>query len=78
MVVFFNGVNVLSSWTPQGDTQYTSGVLTLPAGYTPVVSRWFDTGGGGISLLRTNINGGGFTENGTGRYFYLASNITQT
>jgi hypothetical protein len=78
MVVFFNGVNVLSSWTPQGDTQYTSGVLTLPAGYTPVVSRWFDTGGGGISLLRTNINGGGFTEKGTGRYFYLASNITQT
>jgi hypothetical protein len=78
MVVFFNGVNVLSSWTGQGDTQYTSGSITLPAGYTPIVSRWYDGGGGGQSILRTNINGGGFTDNGAGRYFYLASNITQT
>jgi hypothetical protein len=78
MVVFFNGVNVLSSWIPQADTQYTSGLITLPIGYTPIVSRWFDSGGGGQSILRTNINGGGFTENGAGRYFYLASNITQT
>jgi hypothetical protein len=78
MVVFFNGSNVLSSWTGQGDTQYTSGSVTLPAGYTPIVSRWYDGGGGGQSILRTNINGGGFTENGAGRYFYLASNITQT
>ena len=78
MVVFFNGVNVLQSWAGQGDTQYTSGSITLPAGYTPIVSRWYDGGGGGQSILRTNINGGGFTENGAGRYFYLASNITQT
>ena len=78
MVVFFNGVNVLQSWASQGDTQYTSGSITLPAGYTPIVSRWYDGGGGGQSILRTNINGGGFTENGAGRYFYLASNITQT
>ena len=59
MVVFFNGVNVLQSWAGQGDTQYTSGSITLPAGYTPIVSRWYDGGGGGQSILRTNINGGG-------------------
>ena len=78
MVIYFNGTNVLQSWTPQGATTYTSGTVTLPAGYTPILSRWQDGGGGGQSILRYSINGGGFTEDGTGRYFYLPSNITQT
>ena len=77
MRVDFNGTNVLLSWTPQGETAYTSATLTLPAGYTPIVMRWFDTGGGGASRLLWNINGSGYTSNGAGVFFYDTSNITQ-
>jgi hypothetical protein len=77
MRVDFNNVNVLNQWQQQGQTGYTSAVLSLPAGYTPLLVRWYDTGGGGASLLRWSINGGGYTSNGTGVLFYAQSNITQ-
>lgn len=78
MRVDFNNVNVLNQWQQQGQTGYTSASLTLPAGYTPLLIRWYDTGGGGASLLRWSINGGGYSSNGSGVLFYATSNITQT
>ena len=77
MRVDFNSVNVLNQWQQQGQTGYTSAVVTLPAGYTPITIRWYDTGGGGASLFRWNINSSGYTSNGTGVFFYAQSNITQ-
>jgi hypothetical protein len=73
----FNGVNAINQWQQQGATTYTSASLTLPAGYTPIIMRWYDTGGGGASIMSYNINGAGFTSNGTGVFFYAQSNITQ-
>ena len=74
----FNGVNAINQWQQQGATTYTSGVLTLPSGYTPIVMRWYDTGGGGAATMEYNINSTGYTSNGTNVYFYATSNITQT
>lgn len=74
----FNNANAINQWQQQGATTYTSGVLTLPAGYTPIIMRWYDTGGGGNATMEYNINSAGYTSNGTGVYYYLASNITQT
>jgi hypothetical protein len=74
----YNGANAILSWRGQGATTYTSAVLTMPAGYTPIVMRWFDTGGGGASIMSYNMNGTGYTSNGTNVYFYATSNITQT
>jgi len=50
----------------------------LPAGYTPIVIRWYDTGGGGQSILWHNINNAGYNMDGTGVYYYAPSNITQS
>jgi hypothetical protein len=73
----FNGANAILSWQPQGATTYTSATLSMPAGYTPILMRWYDTGGGGAATMSYSMNGAGFTSNGTGVYFYAASNITQ-
>lgn len=77
MLVNFNNSSALLNWNQQGQTTYTSGTITLPAGYTPITIRWYDTGGGGASLFRWNINGTGYTSNGIGVFFYAQSNITQ-
>ncbi len=77
MLINFNNGAALVNWNQQGQTTYTSGTITLPAGYTPITIRWYDTGGGGASLFRWNINGTGYTSNGTGVFFYALSNITQ-
>lgn len=77
MRVNFNGTTAVIDWRQQGTTTYTSGTLTLPSGYTPLAVRWYDTGGGGASYFRWNINGTGYTSNGTGVLFYSSSNITQ-
>jgi hypothetical protein len=77
MLVNFNNSSALLNWNQQGQTTYTSGTITLPAGYTPITIRWYDTGGGGASLFRWNINGTGYTSNGTGVFFFAQSNITQ-
>lgn len=74
----FNNVNAINQFQPQGATTYTSAVLTLPAGYTPLTMRWYDSGGGGAATMQYNLNGAGYTSNGTGRYFYNTANITQT
>lgn len=78
MRVDFNSVNVLNQWQQQGQTGYTSAVVTLPAGYTPITIRWYDTGGGGASLFRWSINSAAYTSNGSNVFFYATSNITQT
>lgn len=78
MRVDFNGANVIIAWQQQGATNYNSSSLTLPAGYTPIVIRWYDTGGGGQSILWHNINGAGYNMDGTGVYYYAPSNITQS
>jgi hypothetical protein len=78
MRVDFNNVNVLNQWQQQGRTGYTSASVTLPAGYTPLLIRWYDTGGGGCSLFRWSINGGGYSSNGSGVLFYAQSNLSQT
>ena len=77
MRVDFNGSNVLLSWIPQGEATYTSASLPLSAGYTPILMRWYDTGGGGASRFLWNINSSGYTSNGAGVFFYATSNITQ-
>ena len=74
--VDFNNSVALISWGGQGATTYTSAVLTLPAGYTPFLMRWYDTGGGGANLLQFSINGAGYTSNGSNVYFYKPANIT--
>lgn len=73
----YNGSNVILSWQGQGANYYTSASLTMPAGYTPILMRWFDTGGPGMSRMWYNMNGAGYNSNGAGVYFYLPSNITQ-
>jgi hypothetical protein len=77
MRIDFNGVNMLNQWQQQGQTGYTSGSVSLPAGYTPLIIRWYDTGGGGASLFRWSINGAAYTSNGVGSLFYSSANITQ-
>jgi hypothetical protein len=73
----FNGANAINQWQQQGATTYTSASLSLPAGYTPILMRWYDTGGGGAATMEYNINSAGYTSNGTNVYFYATSNITQ-
>ena len=75
--VDYNGANVILSWQGQGATYYYSSVLTMPAGYTPIVMRWFDGGGGGQSWMWYSMNGGSYNDDGTGVYFYATSNKTQ-
>ena len=77
MRVDYNGANVIIAWQPQGATNYNSASLTMPAGYTPIVVRWYDSGGGGQSIMWYNMNGTGYNSNGAGVYFYAPSNITQ-
>jgi len=77
MRVDFNGANAINQWQQQGATNYNSASLTLPAGFTPIVIRWYDTGGGGQSILWHNINGAGYNSNGSGVYYYAQCNITQ-
>ena len=73
----YNGVNAINQWQQQGATTYTSAVLTMPVGYTPIIMRWYDTGGGGIATMEYNMNSAGYTSNGTNVYFYATSNLTQ-
>jgi hypothetical protein len=73
----YNGANAINQWQQQGATTYTSATLSMPAGYTPIIMRWYDTGGGGAATMEYNMNGAGYTSNGTNVYFYAASNITQ-
>ncbi len=73
----FNGANAINQWQQQGATTYTSASLALPSGYTPIIMRWYDTGGGGAATMEYNINNAGYTSNGTNVYFYATSNITQ-
>jgi hypothetical protein len=73
----YNGANAINQWQQQGATTYTSASLAMPAGYTPIVMRWYDTGGGGAATMEYNMNGAGYTSNGTNVYFYAQSNITQ-
>ena len=77
MRVDYNGANVIIAWQQQGATNYNSASLTMPAGFTPIVIRWYDTGGGGQSILWYNINGAGYVMDGTGVYYYAQSNIDQ-
>jgi hypothetical protein len=77
MRIDFNGVNMLNQWQQQGQTGYTSASVSLPVGYTPLRIRWYDTGGGGASLFRWSINGAAYSSNGTGIFYYAASNVSQ-
>lgn len=73
LIVNFNGVDVIDQYQQQGTTTYYSGSRTLPAGYTPIRITWYDTGGGGSYDIYYSINGGAYTNAGTGVYFRLAS-----
>jgi hypothetical protein len=73
----YNGANAIISWQGQGATDYYSSSLAMPAGYTPILMRWYDTGGPGMSRMWYNMNGAGYNSNGAGVYFYAPSNITQ-
>jgi hypothetical protein len=73
LVVRFNGVDVLNQYQQQGATTYYSGSLVLPAGYTPIRIIWYDTGGGGQYQISFSINGGAYTNNGTGVFYSLSS-----
>jgi hypothetical protein len=74
----YNGSNMINAWGQQGATDYYSSQVSMPAGYTPIIMRWYDTGGGGQSRMWYNRNSVGDSEDGTGVYYYLPSNITQT
>jgi hypothetical protein len=74
----FNGVNAINQYQQQAATTYTSASLALPSGYTPILMRWYDTGGGGAATMEYSINGAAYSSNGTNVYFYAASNITQS
>jgi hypothetical protein len=73
LVVRFNGVDVLNQYQQQGATTYYSGSLVLPAGYTPIRIIWYDTGGGGQYQISFSINGGAYTNNGTGVFYRLST-----
>jgi hypothetical protein len=67
----YNGTAVIpGAYHPQGSTGYTSPVLTLPAGYTPIRIVWYDSGGGGDYRIYYSLNGGGFTNDGTGVFYH--------
>jgi hypothetical protein len=74
--VFYNNTNVLQSWTLQGDTTYTSGSLSVTAGYTPFQFNFFEWGGGMTCELYYSIAGGAYQSDGTGRFFHDASSRT--
>jgi hypothetical protein len=70
--VEFNGTPVITNgWKLQADTAYQSGVLTLPAGYTPITYRFYEWGGGMTSYLYYRIPGGSgnWIADGTGVFF---------
>lgn len=71
LIVNFNGTNVIYQYQQQGSTTYYSGSLTLPAGYTPIRITWYDTGGGGDYRIYFSINGGAYTNDGTGVFYNL-------
>jgi len=73
----YNGANAILSWQGQGATNYYSAVLTMPAGYTRIIMRWFDTGGPGMSRMWYSINGGSYNPDGTGVYYYTLADKTQ-
>ena len=73
LIVNFNGTDVINQYQQQGATTYYSGSLTLPAGYTPIRITWYDTGGGGQYDIYFSINGGAYTNSGTGVYFHLST-----
>jgi hypothetical protein len=75
LIVNFNGTNVINQYQQQGATSYSSGTLTLPAGYTPIRITWYDTGGGGQYDIFITVGGGTETSDGTG-YFYRTSTAT--
>jgi hypothetical protein len=75
-VVFYNNVNVLQSWILQGDTTYTSGSLSVTAGYTPFQFNFFEWGGGMTCELYYSIAGGAYQSDGTGRFFHDATSKT--
>jgi len=67
----FNGTSVLpGAYHDQDVTQYTSALLTLPAGYTPIRICWYNAADGGCELLYYSLNGGEFTNNGTGVFYH--------
>ena len=73
LIVNFNGTNVINQYQQQGATTYYSASLTLPAGYTPIRITWYDTGGGGQYQISYSINGGAYTNDGTGRFYHLTT-----
>jgi hypothetical protein len=69
--VWFNNVGVITNaWRLQGDTAYTSGTLSVTAGYTPFQYNFYEWAGGFTSELYYSIAGGAFTADGTGRFFH--------
>jgi hypothetical protein len=71
LYIEYNGTSVIpGAYHPQGSTGYTSPVLTLPAGYTPIRIVWYDSGGGGDYRIYYSLNGGGFTNDGTGVFYH--------
>ena len=73
LIVNFNGTNVIYQYQQQGTSQYYSGTLTLPVGFTPIRITWYDTGGGGDYRIYFSINGGAYINDGTGVFYNKVS-----
>jgi hypothetical protein len=75
--VWFNNAGVITNaWRLQGPTTYTSGTLTVTAGYTPFQYNFYEWTGGFTSQLTYSVAGGAFTADGTGRFFHDATSKT--
>lgn len=75
IVIFLNGSQVLNNWGPHGDTTNFSSTITLPAGYTPITIRFFDSGGGLTYEVYISVNGGGWTGDATGVFYSTAQYV---
>jgi hypothetical protein len=58
VVVSLNGTNVISAWLYQGPTRTTSAVVTLNAGYNPIIMFYFEGGGGSVFQFQYRIGEG--------------------
>jgi hypothetical protein len=66
VVIILNNALVHSVWTANGDQSLTSTAVALPAGFTPITVRHFDSGANAFFDLSWSIGGAAFTADGYG------------
>ena len=69
-LLIFDGTTVLSGWFVTAPQDFYSSTLSVSAGYHTIRIYWFDSGGGGQMYFDWSINGGAYTNAGTGVLYH--------